>query len=190
MRNAAWWIGLLIGAGALASPASAGRGDDGFGFGPHAGRGRLGVQVQELNPELREFLGAPTERGVLVSRVEEDSPAADAGLRVGDVIVRVGEREVENAHDLTREVAGVAEGEAVEIEISRKGDAKTFSAKPRGAPNQGFELPTMKRWREQPHAMPHFSFGDELQRRLEAIEKRLQEIERRLPDADLHPRKT
>src|SRR5262245_35092128 len=53
---------------------------------------RIGVQVQPLTPELREFFGVEGDAGLLVAAVEARSPAADAGLRAGDVIVRANDR--------------------------------------------------------------------------------------------------
>jgi len=46
----------------------------------------IGVSLQELNPELAEYFGADEGTGLLVTKVTKDSPAAKAGLKVGDVI--------------------------------------------------------------------------------------------------------
>jgi membrane-associated protease RseP (regulator of RpoE activity) len=170
-----------------ALPALASDVDDPRPF-AHGGRGRLGVQVQELTPELREFLGAPRDHGVLVSRVEEDSPADAAGLRVGDVIVRVGEREIDDARDLVQEVAGVPEGEEIDVRVSRNGADKTLSVKPRGARGEpGFG----SMWKGMPHPMPHMQMPmhEEMERRLEDIEKRLEELERRMPGGGVEPQR-
>ena len=53
------------------------------------GRGRIGVLLQTMTPALAEGLGISCERGAIVSDVIADSPAAQVGLRVGDVIVEV-----------------------------------------------------------------------------------------------------
>ena len=52
-----------------------------------AGRGRLGVRIESLNEDLAGALGAPGKQGVLVLEVLDDTPAARAGLRAGDVIL-------------------------------------------------------------------------------------------------------
>ena len=70
-------------------------------------RGRIGVAVQAMTPELREFMKAPADRGVLVTRVEPERPAAKADLRVGDVIVAAAGDSMEKPFDLVRAVAGV-----------------------------------------------------------------------------------
>ena len=54
-----------------------------------AGRGRLGLGAIQISSELRKHLGAPADRGVLIDQVRPDSPAAKAGLQVGDVITDV-----------------------------------------------------------------------------------------------------
>jgi S1-C subfamily serine protease len=86
----------------------------------------LGVQLVEPTPELREHLGGSPNAGVLVSKVLEDMPAEDAGLRVGDLIVAVGGREVERTGDLTRALREHA-GETVDIEIVRDGSPMSLS---------------------------------------------------------------
>ena len=66
-------------------------------------RGRLGVQLNELTPELAEYFGAP-DGGVLISRVTPDSPAAKAGLRAGDVITSLDGGRVRDTDDLVDEL--------------------------------------------------------------------------------------
>lgn len=71
---------------------------------PYAGgRGRLGVTVQSLTPELEEYFGAKNG-GVLVSSVTQDSAAAQAGLKAGDVITSINGRSVTGSGDLMREL--------------------------------------------------------------------------------------
>jgi serine protease Do len=66
-------------------------------------RGRLGVQLNELTPELAQYFGAK-DGGVLVSRVTPDSPAAKAGLKAGDVITSVDGDRVRDTDDLVDEL--------------------------------------------------------------------------------------
>ena len=67
-------------------------------------RGRLGVTVQSLTPELEEYFGAKTG-GVLVSSVAQDSAASKAGLKAGDVITSINGRAVSASSDLMRELS-------------------------------------------------------------------------------------
>ncbi|HSM07977.1 MAG TPA: PDZ domain-containing protein [Gemmatimonadota bacterium] len=88
--------------------------------------GRLGVGVQNLGDQLAEYFGAD-DGGVLVTSVREDSPAADAGLRAGDVILRVDDEKVEDPGDLMREIAGSEAGE-IELRILRDRQERTIRA--------------------------------------------------------------
>src|SRR4029077_19784150 len=56
----------------------------------HPRRGYLGIQLIEITPELRAHYGVARDAGVLVGGVEPDSPAAKAGIEVGDIITRDG----------------------------------------------------------------------------------------------------
>ena len=80
---------------------------------------RLGVMVMSLTPELRAHLGAARDRGVLVARVEPGSPAAAAGITVGDVIVDVQGRMVDDASDVLAALASVEPGKKVPVQIVR-----------------------------------------------------------------------
>jgi membrane-associated protease RseP (regulator of RpoE activity) len=84
-----------------------------------AGQGRIGVRLLDMTPELRTHYGAPRDAGVLVAGVEKDSPAAKAGVRVGDIITRAGGEHVETAADLARAVRHAKAGESLKLEISR-----------------------------------------------------------------------
>ena len=100
--------------------------DDGnlmFGRGD---RGRLGVRVEKLSPELGEALGVPSGKGVVVLEVIEDTPAQKAGLRAGDVILEVAGHEVTDRDDLSRTLRD-REGR-VDIVLTRKGARRTVQA--------------------------------------------------------------
>jgi serine protease Do len=77
---------------------------------PNMSRGRLGVTVDELTPQLGEYFGV--KDGVLVAAVADDSPAARAGLKAGDVITSVDGHAVRSRGDLSRELANAGEKEA------------------------------------------------------------------------------
>jgi membrane-associated protease RseP (regulator of RpoE activity) len=96
------------------------------------GRGRLGVNVQELTPELAAYFGV--KDGLLVNSVQADTPAAKAGIKAGDVIGTVNGKPVASASELVKELAD-KEGEVI-IGVTR--DKKALSLKaslePRKAP--------------------------------------------------------
>jgi membrane-associated protease RseP (regulator of RpoE activity) len=93
-----------------------------------AQRGYLGVGLTDLTPELRDHFGVDSDYGVLVSRVEEDSPAAGAGLQVGDIITLVDGKEISGSHQLALAVRHKAEGDTIDLEVWRDGRPMTLSA--------------------------------------------------------------
>ncbi len=83
-------------------------------------RGKIGVMIQDLTPDLAEALGLDVERGALVSRVESGSPAEAAGLQAGDVIVAVNGAKVEGSRELRNSIGLVRVGEEIEIDVERE----------------------------------------------------------------------
>jgi serine protease Do len=83
-------------------------------------RGRIGVQVQELTVDLASGLGLKEPRGALVAAVLEGGPAAKAGIQPGDVVLSLGDQQIENAADLARFVASTKPGSTVTAKIWRK----------------------------------------------------------------------
>ena len=83
-------------------------------------RGRIGVMIQDLTPDLAEALGLDAERGALVSRVESPSPAEEAGLQAGDVIVAVNGAGVDSSRDLRNTIGLIRAGEEIEIDVERE----------------------------------------------------------------------
>jgi membrane-associated protease RseP (regulator of RpoE activity) len=84
------------------------------------GRGYLGVQVLPLTRELRAHFGAPEDSGVLVAKVEEGSPAADAGIQVGDVLTSIEGNAIEGPRSLALAIRGKKPGENVDLDFLRE----------------------------------------------------------------------
>ena len=84
-----------------------------YDFRTRLGPVRLGVNVQELSPQLADYFGV--DDGVLVSSVDEESAAADAGLQAGNVITSVDGRSVADSANLRRRLSAVDTGEEVSI---------------------------------------------------------------------------
>ena len=88
------------------------------------GRPRLGANTQSLGDQLAEYFGV--EDGVLVTSVHEDTPAAEGGLRAGDVIVGIGDEDVDDPNDLREALADLEPGE-VSVRIVRDGAEQTLT---------------------------------------------------------------
>ena len=84
-------------------------------------RGWLGVSIQAVSDEIASSLGLERSQGALVSRIAEAGPAAKAGLKAGDVILRFDGRKVVSSRNLPRLVAQTAIGRNVDIEVLRSG---------------------------------------------------------------------
>ncbi len=82
-------------------------------------RGWLGVNVQPIDEAIAEAYGVTGDKGVVVTRVTGDSPAAAAGLEVGDLILSLDDNPVEDVRALTRRVADAGVGTEVALEIVR-----------------------------------------------------------------------
>jgi serine protease Do len=87
---------------------------------------RSGLMVENLTPQLGEFFGAKNGDGVLVRSVEKGSRADKAGLRAGDVIVRVGDQTVHDTSDFTHALHSRNAG-SVNVEVIREKKAQTLT---------------------------------------------------------------
>jgi len=91
-------------------------------------RGWLGVQIQNLTPEMAASMGVSDAKGAIVASVIENSPAERAGFQAGDVITAVDGTEVEDQRDLTRRVGSLIAGDTARFAVLRNGSAQTISA--------------------------------------------------------------
>jgi membrane-associated protease RseP (regulator of RpoE activity) len=167
-------------------------------------RGYLGVGLTELTPELREHFGAPEDAGVMVSSVEDGSPADKAGLKVGDIIAALDSKDVKSSWDVRSQVRELKEGEQVPITVYRDGKAQNLSAtvvlreRPeldmapllfRGGDGEHQPM-VIQLDRERLRNMPRAENGELLvaprmrSAREAELEKRLKELEKRIADLE------
>ncbi|MBI5136177.1 MAG: DegQ family serine endoprotease [Nitrospirae bacterium] len=88
-------------------------------------RGWLGVSIQEITPELASQFRLPSPRGALVTNVIPSGPAAQAGLKRGDVILAIGGTEIGSLAELRLLVAGTPVGKRVAVRLQREGKPVT-----------------------------------------------------------------
>src|SRR5262249_37291373 len=86
---------------------------------------KFGVAVIGLNPELRSFFSAPKDSGLLVARVDPGSPAAAAGIRVGDVITKLGTDPAKAGDDILAASSKLSGTQKLAVELIR--DKKTMT---------------------------------------------------------------
>ena len=99
---------------------------EGFFFGSNR---QIGISVSSLSKQLGEYFGVTDGKGILVDSVRENSPAAKAGLKAGDVIVEADGKEVKNHADLIRALNGKKEGD-VTLTIIRDRNRQTVQVTP------------------------------------------------------------
>ncbi len=92
-------------------------------------RAYLGVLPQSITSELQSKLDLPSTNGVLIAKVEKDTPADDAGLKKGDVIITFDGQQVTTVDKFRIMVAECKVGQKVKIEVIRDGKTKEFTAK-------------------------------------------------------------
>lgn len=92
-------------------------------------RGWLGVAIQKMTPELARSFGLKEEGGALVSDVIAGSPAAEAGIKRGDVIIEFDGKKIGEMSDLPRIVANTPIGGKVDIKVLRDGKERVLTAK-------------------------------------------------------------
>ena len=92
-------------------------------------RGWLGIEVQDVTPALAESFGLKDARGVVVAGILRNGPAAVAGLKPGDVILDIGDKEIHDSHDVMNATAQKTPGTSVSIKIIRQGHDMTLDAK-------------------------------------------------------------
>ncbi len=90
--------------------------------------GWLGVAIQNVTPSIAKSLGLPQPEGALVASVVPDSPAAKAGVKSGDVIIKAGDKNIGDVHDLPRLVAETPIGSKLPLTVMRDGKSQTIVA--------------------------------------------------------------
>lgn len=129
---------------------------------PGAIRSYLGIGVAEIDAERAKALKLSEERGVEITRVEPDSPAEKAGLKVGDVVLEYNGQRVEGTQQFVRMVRETPPGRRVTLLISRDGATQTVTA-------------TLGRRRE-----PDWPLGPEFRANMERLRSELERMRRNL----------
>ncbi len=93
-------------------------------------RGWIGVEPNELTPELAETFGVKAQAGVIITGVMQNGPAAQSGIRPGDVIVQVADKTVSNVSELLGAVAALKPGGAARFSLLRREQKLELSVTP------------------------------------------------------------
>lgn len=90
-------------------------------------RPKLGILIQDLTEQLGEYFGVMDGEGILITEVIEGSPAEEAGLKAGDVILEIDNQKVEDSGELFEAISDKEKGDRVELEVLRDKRSKRFS---------------------------------------------------------------
>jgi Do/DeqQ family serine protease len=92
-------------------------------------RGRIGVAIQDLTPDLAQALGTRHTQGAVIARVEAGSPAERAGLRTNDLVIAINGAPMRNGTDLRNRVGLSRIGDAVELTVERGGTERNVTVR-------------------------------------------------------------
>jgi serine protease Do len=92
-------------------------------------RGWLGVAIQDMNASLAEQFGVAVTEGVLISDVQDDSPAKEAGFKRGDILIEYGNKAMIDINQLRNVVAQTEVGIEVKVKVLRKGNETVLTVK-------------------------------------------------------------
>jgi Do/DeqQ family serine protease len=91
-------------------------------------RAKLGVLIQAMTPDMATAMNLPNSQGALVASVDAGSPAAQAGLKQGDVITEFNGKPVKDSNELRNEVASMMPGSIVSLQVLRNGRTEDVKA--------------------------------------------------------------
>mgnify|MGYP005990957133 CR=1 FL=1 len=90
-------------------------------------RGRLGVRIQDLTPELADAFGIEQRRGAVITRVNAGSMAEEAGLRAGDVVLSANGKKIQKGAELHNTIGLLPVGKELKLEIIRGGEIQSIT---------------------------------------------------------------
>jgi serine protease Do len=98
-------------------------------------RGWLGVEIQQVTPDIADSMGLKNASGALVAKENKDAPAAAAGVKIGDVITAVNGQSVADPRELARRIADLGPKKSADLTIWRNGAQQTLAVTLGSMPN-------------------------------------------------------
>lgn len=158
--------------------------DDGLIWNEESKGGFLGVSAKNISDQLKDYF--QVKQGVLVEKVHEDTPAEKAGLKAGDVIVKIEDREINDYGDLVRTLNYYNPGEKVNVQYVRKGKSGKVSVELAEKKNKVFNFTAPKGHKMLPSQQ--FEWQDSLgniKKKMKVIKKRIQEDSDKIRDINI-----
>src|SRR5690606_30714862 len=92
-------------------------------------RGRIGIQIQEVNAQLASSFGLDRPRGALIGGVEPNGPGEAAGLKSGDIIMKIDGQPIETSLQVPQIIANTAAGKTVTLDVWRERKMKSIDVR-------------------------------------------------------------
>lgn len=146
-------------------------------------RSYLGIGLQAMTDDLRQAFGAPRDSGVLVTEVVDASPAAQAGVMAGDVIIRMDRKRIAEVGDVYRVLDFFEAGDEITIELIRAKASKLLTVVLAAAPDSGVAKPWYPPWDSPPAIPAPFLEPHYWERQLDQLLERWREYWREEPEA-------
>ena len=102
----------------------------------------VGISGMDVNPSVARRYNLPVEQGVLLAEVLREAPARDAGLRVGDILVKLGDAKLESMKDLVGALSRLSIGDEVPVQFVRNGTSYETKLRLREAPEKAIPRPS------------------------------------------------
>jgi serine protease Do len=99
-------------------------------------RGYLGVTIGSISEDMQQSLNLPTKSGAYITDIVAGGPADRAGLKVGDIVVRVNGQSVKDNTDLTRRVAQARAGDVIKLDVLRNGKTESLQVRSGTRPSE------------------------------------------------------
>lgn len=124
----------------------------------HVTRGWLGVQIQQITPEIAESMGLKNVAGALVAEPQPNSPAAKAGIKAGDVITAANGEKVKTPSELARKIAQTGPNAKVTLSVLRNGNEQEYAVTLGTMPSSQ-ETNAIEEGTEQGSGLPHLGLS-------------------------------
>jgi S1-C subfamily serine protease len=150
----------------------------------HLGGNYIGVDLQELDADLAKYFQTEPGSGVLVARVEPNSPADKGGLKSGDVITQLNGKQVTTDEDLRAILNDAKEGENVSLTVLRHGKVQNVTVKPEKRSFDFPKLQELRELRELPERPEFRQSMQELRREMEKLKDEMKQLKKELRESD------
>jgi predicted metalloprotease with PDZ domain len=136
----------------------------------------LGVKVTDITPMLREHYGAPNDAGVMIIRIDPNMPGGQAGLAVGDILVRIEGEEISDSSELQERLAGW-QGEPLDVHVIRRSEPRAVVV--------SYESSMERPGESRPTRAEDMKLVQErLRSEIKVLERRLRELQRMLSELE------